>query len=179
MEKIEIKFSFLISQIHPILDSLASNVGERPEIHGVVLGLLFMLNAPLSMWQKFAASTWFEPSKQVASFIHILIHSAKGIPTTTPVFQQMYVVILYEISIWSKISMFFAILVPRRPTSPGPWSNPLHSAFRSPSPISALLTWTKESASWCTRSACATPTKAGPSIWLIATTTPWPENLSV
>ena len=57
MEKIEIKFSFLISQIHPILDSLASNVGERPEIHVVVLGLLFMLNAPLSVWQKFATST--------------------------------------------------------------------------------------------------------------------------
>ena len=73
------------------MDSLASNVGERPEIRMAAIGLLFMSNARQSVWQKFAASTWFEPSKQVASFIHMLIHSAKGIPTTTPIFQQMYV----------------------------------------------------------------------------------------
>ena len=90
--------------------------------------------------------------------------------------------LLLNFDLINNFNVFRNISAPRRPTSPGPWSNPLLSAFLSPSPISALLTWTKESASWCTRSPCATPIKAGPSIWLIATTTssaPWPENLSV
>ena len=67
-------YSFLISQIHPILNSLASNVGERPEVRMAAIGILFMSNAPLSVWQKIATSTWFEQNKQVATFIHHLVH---------------------------------------------------------------------------------------------------------
>lgn len=76
-------------QIHPILASLAGNVGERPEVRMASLGLLLMSNAPQSVWQKFAASSWFEPSRQVGSFIHTLIHSLSKAPSTTPLLADL------------------------------------------------------------------------------------------
>ena len=73
-EKSKFIYSFLISQIHPILNSLASNIGERPEVRMAAIGILLMSNAPLSVWQKIATSTWFEQNKQIATFIHHLVH---------------------------------------------------------------------------------------------------------
>jgi hypothetical protein len=76
-------------KIHPILASLASSVGERPEIRMASLGLLLMSNATQSLWQKFAGSTWFEPSQQMASFTHSLIDSLTKIPATSPLLEQL------------------------------------------------------------------------------------------
>ena len=77
------------SQIHPILASLASNIGERPEIRMASIGMLLLSNAPQSVFQQLAASTWFEPSIQVASFVHTLVHSLANAPASTPLFEQL------------------------------------------------------------------------------------------
>ena len=53
------------------------------------MGLLFMSNAPLSLWQKIAASTWFEPSQQVATWINTWIHSLTQAPATTPMLEEL------------------------------------------------------------------------------------------
>jgi hypothetical protein len=67
---------------------LASNVGERTEIRMASLGLLLMSNAPQSLWQKFA-NTWFEPSRQVASFTHKLIQSIAQVPPASPLLKSL------------------------------------------------------------------------------------------
>jgi hypothetical protein len=79
----------LYQQIHPILASLAGNVAERPEVRMAALGLLFMSNAPQSLWQKFASSTWFEPNRQFASFTHSLIGSMVNMPPSVPFFEEL------------------------------------------------------------------------------------------
>ncbi len=71
---------YYIQQVHPILIRLATNIAERPEIRMSSLGLSVLSNGPLSTWQKLAASTWFEPSQQVASWTHSLIRSLIKIP---------------------------------------------------------------------------------------------------
>lgn len=76
-------------QIHPILTSLASNVGERPEIRMTSIALLLLSNAPQSTFQKLAAGTWFEPSRQVASFVNTLIHSLAVLPASTSLFDEL------------------------------------------------------------------------------------------
>ncbi len=76
-------------QVHPVLASLASNVGERPEIRMASLGLLLMSDAPQALWQKFAASTWLEPSRQMASFTHKLIQSMARAPAASPLLGQL------------------------------------------------------------------------------------------
>jgi hypothetical protein len=80
---------YIDTQVHPILASLASNVGERPEIRMASLGLLLMSNAPQSLWQKFSANTWFEPSRQVASFTHKLIQSIAQAPPASPLLKSL------------------------------------------------------------------------------------------
>jgi hypothetical protein len=37
--------------------------------------LLILANPPAFRWQKMAASTWFEPSAQVASFVYTTLYS--------------------------------------------------------------------------------------------------------
>ena len=76
-------------KIHPILYSLASNVAERPEVRMAALGVLFMSNAPQHIWQKFAAMTWFEPSRQVATYVYSLLHSISNVPTATPFLEEL------------------------------------------------------------------------------------------
>ena len=97
-EKVEINWKLIkinfsnksfSNQIHPILISLASNVGERPEIRMASLGLLFMSNAPQALWQKFAAQSWFEPNRQFASFTHKLIKSIAHVPAASPIFMEL------------------------------------------------------------------------------------------
>jgi hypothetical protein len=68
---------------------LASNVGERSEIRMASLGLLLMSNAPQSLWQKFAANTWFEPSRQVAYFTHKLIQSIAQVPPASTLLKSL------------------------------------------------------------------------------------------
>ena len=70
---------------------MATNVGERPEVRMAAMGLLFMSNAPLSVWQKIVASTWFEPSQQVVTWIHTWIFSLTKAPATTPILEELYV----------------------------------------------------------------------------------------
>jgi hypothetical protein len=72
-----------------MLASLAGNAGERAEIRMASLGLLLMSNAPHHYFQKFAASTWFEPSRQMASFTHTLINSLSKVPASTPMLSEM------------------------------------------------------------------------------------------
>ena len=79
----------LILQVHPILISLAGNTGERNEIRMAALSLLFLSNAPQNIWQRFAASTWMEPSKQVASFTYTLIKSLSKATPSTPLFAEL------------------------------------------------------------------------------------------
>lgn len=69
--------------------SLAGNVAERPEIRMAAIGLLFHSNAPVAIWQKFAAMTWFEPSRQVGTYIHSLIHSLSNIEHSTPFHKEL------------------------------------------------------------------------------------------
>ncbi|XP_046638923.1 vitellogenin-like [Daphnia pulicaria] len=76
-------------KIHPMLASLAGNAGERAEIRMASLGLLLMSNAPHHYFQKFAASTWFEPSRQMASFTHTLINSLSKVPASTPMLSEI------------------------------------------------------------------------------------------
>lgn len=76
-------------KIQPILASLAANHGERPEIRMASLGMLLMSNAPLSLWQKFAISTWFERSRQVESLTQSLVESLTKLPTTTPLLKEL------------------------------------------------------------------------------------------
>ena len=54
------------------------------------LSLLFNSNAPLSHWQKFAASTWFEPSQQIVAYTHTLLHSFGNLPSVNAEFAQWY-----------------------------------------------------------------------------------------
>lgn len=72
-----------------MLNSLASNVGERYEVRMAALGLLLMSNAPLVMWQKFAAASWFEPNRQMGSYIQSLIDSLSKVPPSTPLFDEL------------------------------------------------------------------------------------------
>jgi hypothetical protein len=71
------------------LASLASNVGERHEIRMASLGLLLMSNAPQALWQKFAASSWFESNRQMASFTHKLIQSIANIPAASRILREL------------------------------------------------------------------------------------------
>ena len=87
--KFDFNFCKFSNQIHPILLSLATNVAERPEVRMASIALLFMSNAPQTVWQKFASSTWFEPSKQVATWIHSLIHSVAELPATSPFMEEL------------------------------------------------------------------------------------------
>lgn len=89
-KKFSSKIPFVIlEQIHPILLSVATNVAERPEVRMASIAMLFMSNAPQSLWQKFASSTWFEPSRQVATWIHSLIESITIMPATTPFMEEL------------------------------------------------------------------------------------------
>lgn len=69
--------------------SLATNVGERHEVRMAAIGLLLTSNAPQSLYLKLAGSTWFESSKQVASFIHTLISSLARAPGVTPLLEEL------------------------------------------------------------------------------------------
>ena len=76
-------------KVHPIWASLASNVSERPEIRMTSLGLLLMSNAPQALWQKFAANSWFESNRQMASFTHKLIQSIANIPAASSILREL------------------------------------------------------------------------------------------
>ena len=76
-------------KVHPILASLASNVGERHEIRMASLGLLLVSNAPQALWQKFAAHSWFESNRQMASFTHKLIQSIAKISGASPILGEL------------------------------------------------------------------------------------------
>ena len=53
------------------------------------IGLLFSSNAPLAVWQKFAAITWFHPNRQVNTYIHSLIQSLSKIEPSTPFHKEL------------------------------------------------------------------------------------------
>ncbi|XP_057375632.1 vitellogenin-2-like [Daphnia carinata] len=76
-------------KIHPILINLASNTAERAEVRMAAMSLLFMSNAPQSIWQKFASSTWFEPNRQVAAFTRSLIGSMTNMPPSVPFLEEL------------------------------------------------------------------------------------------
>ena len=69
--------------------NLANNFGERNEVRMAAIGLLLTTNAPLSFWQKIAASSWFEPSKQMISYINSLITSLAKLPAATPLTAEL------------------------------------------------------------------------------------------
>ena len=75
--------------MHAILASLANNFGERNEVRMATISLLLTTNAPLSLWQKIAASSWFETSKQMISFIYSLITSLAKLPAATPLTNEL------------------------------------------------------------------------------------------
>jgi len=62
-------------RVHPLLITLADNVGERAEVRMAAISLLLHSNAPVTVWQKIATRTWFEPSQQVASYVHSILNS--------------------------------------------------------------------------------------------------------
>ena len=72
-----------------MLTSLATNIGERPEVRMASIGMLLLSNATQSVYTKLAASTWFESSRQVHSFVHSLISSLAAVPASTPLFEQL------------------------------------------------------------------------------------------
>ncbi|KZS00775.1 Uncharacterized protein APZ42_002789, partial [Daphnia magna] len=84
------RVAFVVPEkIHPILVNLASNTAERAEVRMAAMSLLFMSNAPQSIWQKFASSTWFEPNRQVAAFTRSLIGSITNMPPSVPYLEEL------------------------------------------------------------------------------------------
>lgn len=84
------RVAFVVPEkIHPILVNLASNTAERAEVRMAAMSLLFMSNAPQSIWQKFASSTWFEPNRQVAAFTRSLIESVTNMPPSVPFLEEL------------------------------------------------------------------------------------------
>ena len=82
-------------KVHPILNALASNTEERPEVRMAAISILLTTNAPVAVWQKLATSTWYESSQQVASFISSLVKSLTDIEPVTPYHQEMCVTFIF------------------------------------------------------------------------------------
>jgi hypothetical protein len=63
-------------QVLPILVSVAFDKGEHPEVRNAAYALLFHCTyADVALWQQAALATWFEPSRDVRSFVFSTLKS--------------------------------------------------------------------------------------------------------
>jgi hypothetical protein len=63
-------------QVMPVLVSAAFDKGEHPEVRMAAFSLLmYTTAADVAIWQQMAYSTWFEPSKEVHSFVYSSLKS--------------------------------------------------------------------------------------------------------
>jgi hypothetical protein len=63
-------------QVLPILVSAAFDKGEHPQVRNAAFALLFHCTfADVAIWQQIALATWFEPSRDVRSFVYSSLKS--------------------------------------------------------------------------------------------------------
>jgi hypothetical protein len=63
-------------QVLPVLVSVAFDRGEHPEVRNAAFSLLFHCTyADVAIWQQAALATWFEPSRDVRSYIYSTLKS--------------------------------------------------------------------------------------------------------
>ena len=51
------------------------NVGEEPQVRQACLKVMLSWKPDASWWQRMAAMSWHEPSRQVAAFIYSTIYT--------------------------------------------------------------------------------------------------------
>ena len=77
------------SVYRPVFNSIVENSAESPEVRIAAITALTYSYPSTADLQKLAIRTWFEPSRQVASFITSTLKSLSTIPASFPKFQSI------------------------------------------------------------------------------------------
>merc|ERR1712142_48791 len=73
----------------PIFMSIIENVSEAPEVRMAAITALTFCKPSSTDLQRLALRTWFEPSRQVASYIFSTLESLKSLPSTVPEYEPL------------------------------------------------------------------------------------------
>merc|ERR1711931_117526 len=79
-----LRVEFLSVPIPDLLLSLIENSAENPEVRMAAITALTYCSPSTADLQKLAVRTWFEPSRQVASYIHSTLKTLSQLSGSVP-----------------------------------------------------------------------------------------------
>merc|ERR1711970_393491 len=77
------------TKYRPIFMSVIENLSEAPEVRMAAITALTFCKPSSADLQRLALRTWFEPSRQVASYIYSTLETLKSLPPTVPEYEPL------------------------------------------------------------------------------------------